>query len=444
MRRTLPLWIACAALAALGDLARGAGTPPPLPRASAQAPLAPVAKGRVADLLEEARRLEEEAFRRGTDEDDRAALLQRAVSVLERALQLDPHHAEARVALGRTLSNADLGEAALRRSVDELRRARRDDVAGAYDCEIAQILGIVLSRLGRFEGAVAEYDRALTLLPGQPGSPLRLRSHRATILGNSAEALMALGRLPEAIARYTQAEAIDMTDQSALHTLGLAVAYDRDGQLEKSRDAMVRSLTTDPGMKLFNGDSVFFVPPGDRSYYVALSLEAFGDREAAIEAWQQFLRDLPRSRYGARARAHLDELRRTPGLSAQELYRAEVSYGPLLLPPSRMLQGKVRSEEDIERVALQHRVDLRQCYARALRKSSQLRGELDVALVVDRAGAVALAESMRARFGDGAQPGDAQSDLVRCAVDTIRRWRFAPSDMEHDEMALPIRFEARR
>ncbi|MCS6914715.1 MAG: AgmX/PglI C-terminal domain-containing protein [Myxococcales bacterium] len=442
MRSALAILFLCLEVAPSRAVAAGgsaAGAPAARPARAAD---------RVAELLEEARRLEEEALRRLAHDDSRLELLRQAVTVLERAVQLDPAHLEARVALGRALANAELGEASLRRSVAELHRARELDRTRAFDYEVAQVLGIVLSRLGRFAEAVAEYDTALALLPGQPGSPHRLRAQQATLLGNSAEALMALGRLKEAIARYSQAEAIDTTEQAALHTLGLAVAYDRDGQLEKSRDALVRSLTTDPAMKLFNSDSVFFVPPGDRHYYVALTAEAFGEREAAMEAWQQFLRELPQSRYAPRARAHLEALRRTPGLSLQELVRAEVSYGPLLLPPGRPAAGRMRSEEDIERVALERRLELRTCYARALRRNARLRGELDVALVVDRHGAVALAEPMRSRFGDGPTApdigGEAQRDLVRCAVDTIRRWRFPPSEAEHDEMALPIRFEVRR
>jgi tetratricopeptide (TPR) repeat protein len=409
------------------------------------------ARAKIAELLEEAYALEHEAGR-SSDDEARVSLLQRAASVAGRALALDEHHAEARLLRGQILAHSAMGEAALRDSVPELRRARDDDRSRALEVEIAAALGIALSRLGRFEEALREYDRALALLGGQPGSPARLRSYRANYLGNSAEVLMALGRLPEAIARYAQAEALETSELSALHTLGLAVAYDRDGQIEKSREALHRSLTADPAMKAFQSDSVFFVPAGERHYYEALTAEAFGERERAIQSFQLFLRELPKSRYAARARAHMDALRRTPGLSADELLRAEVTIGAPLFPPERpgalAAPGRRRrSEEDIERVILSHRTDLRTCYARALRQDGQLTGELDVALVIDRHGAVALAEVIRVSFGDrrGAADtlsGQAARDLMRCAVDTLRRWRFPQNDADHDELALPIRFEA--
>lgn len=452
--RRAPLLACALALALLappgdGD-ARGAGLP--ASRRVERPALADStrARAKIAELLEEAYALEHEAGR-STDDEARVSLLQRAASVAGRALALDEHHAEARLLRGQILAHSAMGEAALRDSIPELRRARDDDRARALEVEIAAALGIALSRLSRFDEALREYDRALSLLGGQPGSPARLRSYRANYLGNSAEVLMALGRLPEAIARYAQAEALETSELSALHTLGLAVAYDRDGQIEKSREALHRSLTADPAMKAFQSDSVFFVPAGERHYYEALTAEAFGERERAIQSFQSFLRELPKSRYAARARAHLDALRRTPGLSADEILRAEVTIGAPLFPPERPGTAapgrRRRSEEDIERVILSHRTDLRTCYARALRQDGQITGELDVALVIDRHGAVALAEVIRVSFGDrrgGADTlsGQAARDLMRCAVDTLRRWRFPATDAEHDELALPIRFEA--
>ena len=78
---------------------------------------------------------------------------------------------------------------------------------------------------------------------------------------------MAMGRLDEAIARYALAESIDRSDQAPLHALGLAIAYDRDGQGTKSREAVARALAADPGLRLFQSDEVFFVPDADRHYY---------------------------------------------------------------------------------------------------------------------------------------------------------------------------------
>lgn len=71
---------------------------------------------------------------------------------------------------------------------------------------------------------------------------------------------MAMGKLDQSIRRYSQAEQIDTGDQGALHAPGLAIAYDRDGQVQKSHEALSRSLASDPGLRAYQGDEVFFVP----------------------------------------------------------------------------------------------------------------------------------------------------------------------------------------
>ena len=62
----------------------------------------------------------------------------------------------------------------------------RDDVdALAYD--IASLLGLVYSHLGRFADAVTEYDRALRVLAAEPDQVAQRRNQQnATLLGNSA------------------------------------------------------------------------------------------------------------------------------------------------------------------------------------------------------------------------------------------------------------------
>ncbi|MFO0654856.1 MAG: tetratricopeptide repeat protein [Polyangia bacterium] len=172
---------------------------------------------------------------RRRDHPERISQTQQAIQLLYKALQIEPTDVEARVWLGEWLSRPELGPAALVQAVKELQRARQDDDAGSWDFEIATQLGIVLSHMGRFTEAVTEYDRALRLLPGEPDSLLFPSRHQqATLLSNSAEALMAMGKLEQAIRRYHQAEQIDTGDQGALHAMGLAIAYDRDSQVQKA------------------------------------------------------------------------------------------------------------------------------------------------------------------------------------------------------------------
>lgn len=408
---------------------------------------------RIEQLSREARDLYYAALRhRRRNSPERIALLQRAISMLTRAVALDEHNAETRMRLGSWLLHTELGEAALKQAVDELLRARQDDRRGALDCEIAGLLGIVYSHLERFGEAIAEYDRALSLLPGEPDllhAPRR--QQQAMLLGNSAEALMANGRLDEAIRRYALAELLDRSDQAALHALGLSVAYDRDGQIQKSRDALGRALSADPGLKTFQSDDVFFVPEGDRHYYWGLLHEDFGNRDEAIRAFRDFLSEVPHSRYAMRARSHIDELKKQPGLQATELLRTRVYIGLPQFPPdaqSSTAPRRHREEAEIRRIASEHSFELKQCYARALRRAPGLHGDLLLALMLDHNGAVLLVQALENTLTEKPQhdensDGPGKAELLRCIQSTVYRWRFSPSEVDgadQDELALPLRF----
>ena len=104
--------------------------------------------------------------------------------------------------------------------------------------------------------------------------------------------------------------------------LGLAVAFDRDGQTRAAREMMQRALALDSTTSVLavaelpNSD-LFFVPAGDVYYYVGLARSVAGRREEATDAFREFLAHQPGSRWASRAQAHLTELgqRPAPGLS---------------------------------------------------------------------------------------------------------------------------------
>lgn len=395
---------------------------------------------------------------RRRDHPERISQTQQAIQLLYKALQLEPTDVEARVWLGEWLSRPELGNTALAQAVRELQRARQDDGTGSWDFEIATQLGIVLSHLGRFIEAVAEYDRALRLLPGEPDSLLFPSRHQqATLLSNSAEALMAMGKIEQAIRRYHQAEQIDTGDQGALHALGLAIAYDRDGQVQKSREALSRSLAADPGLRIYQGDEVFFVPDGDRYYYDGLIAESLGNRDEALRAFRQFVGELPKSRYVARAREHIEDLQKLPGLSATELLRANVLVGSPHFAPEDSSGGgeKHRTEDEVRRAVHDRTMDLRQCYAQGLRRAPRLFGDILVALIVDPSGAVLLVQPLDNNLtergswkasGSQTSPMTPSADLLRCVQSALQRFRFPPAaagNDDNDELALPLRFEAK-
>jgi tetratricopeptide (TPR) repeat protein len=412
-----------------------------------------------ARLKENARILYYSALKhRRRDHPERLSLTQQALLLLQKALLLEPTDVEARVWLGEWMSRPELGSAALSQAVKELQQARRDDATGSWDFEIATQLGIVLSHLGRFEDAVGEYDRALRLLPGEPDSLLFPSRHQqATLLSNSAEALMAMGKLGQAIRRYSQAEHIDTGDQGALHALGLAVAYDRDGQVQKSHEALSRSLAADPGLRVYQGDEVFFVPDGDRYYYDGLIAEGLGNRDEALRSFRQFTTELPKSRYTPRAREHLEELQKLPGIPVAELFRANVLVGSPHFAPEDSAGGgeKHRSEDEVGKAVRERMIDLRQCYAQGLRRAPRLGGDMLVALIVDPSGAVLLVQPLDNTLTERGswKPTGGQTtamppaaELVRCVQNALQRFRFPVASVgndDNDELALPIHFEAR-
>lgn len=475
LRRLLAgLWLSSCLLASPAGLgtdraARAQGTLPGPSPASARL--------RVTALVKQARDLHYEATRhRSRESAERLNLMQRAISTLQRAVQLDEHNVENRVLLAEWLARPELGDASLQRAGEELLRARRDDDVDALAYDIASLLGLVYSHLGRFADAVGEYDRALRVLAAEPDQVAQRRNQQnATLLGNSAEALMAVGRLNESIRRYALAEQVDKTDFAALHALGLAVAYDRDGQTHKSREAITRSLAADPGLHLFQSDDVFFAPDGDRFYYEGLIAEALDNRDDAMHAFQEFVRALPSSRYADRARFHIEELKKLPGIPALELLRANVILaGPqMAVEESAAALRHHRNEDDILKVARSHQIELRRCYVKGLRQRARLSGDLAIALLINREGAVILVQALEntldehidpkaAAVGAPAKerdkdkaaaamhavppPGQTAAEMLRCVTGAIHRWRFSPAEpdtVDQDELALPMRFETR-
>lgn len=430
-----------------------------LPRASASAQ---PTQARVKELMQEARDLYDAALKhRRREHPERITLTQRAISTALRAIELDPTQVANRVTAAEWMSRPELGEASVKRALVELQEARKHDPLAAQDYDIAGALALCYSHLGRFADAIAEYDRALLRLSGEPDFPQwRKRQQQATLLSNSAEAMMALGRLDEAIRRYSEADQLDGSDNNALHALGLAVAYDRDGQMQKSREALQRSLAADPALRMYQSDEVFFAPEGDRHYYDGLIAEALDNRDDAMRSFKEFLAELPQSRYAERARFHLEELRKLPGIATAELIHANI----MMAPPHFGTEDSTgprhhRPEEDIQRVTRLRQIELRYCYAKALRKAPKLGGDLALDLVLNRDGAVLMVQPLENTLSEkpsntsldrvlagSTPPAGAAADLLHCVVSTVQRWRFSSADegnVTQDEVALPMRFQAR-
>jgi hypothetical protein len=417
--RSLVAWLVVLAAAGAASAAPGASSSP--------SPLA-----RAEDLLRRAA-LEHDGRKRFMLADEAQALCEDAARasprdpmphiVLAQALAFsDPAHPES--------CRAGLCE----RAVEELRRARAlDGASGGVEAErIASELGIVLSRLAAFGDALAEYDRALKLVEGnrRPGA-LDEVSGRAVLYGNSAETLMALGRLDEAIARYRQAELVASSGdlEWQLAQWGLGVALDRDEQGEKSRLAIQRALDHDPTMAHLAEEGVFFEPPGDKRYYEALGHEVAGDREQALAAWRDYLA-APAPRWARRARRHVEALEKAgPEGSAADLGRLSVT-----IDAARALR-EMRPPSVLRAEMLRHVDALKLCYLRARRSEPDLRGDMRLAIEVSPGGWVGRRAHVLT---------SPLESLSRCVELSTQSWRFPPvaGDAREDEDVLVnIRFD---
>ncbi len=375
-----------------------------------------------------------------TSRELRYALADEAVRMIEERIPLEPKSAELRVLKARALQLSDPAHPETCRpgdcekALDALLEARVLDRAGdgTESDQIAFELGIAYSRLGRFEEALSEYERALeTVEVNRRPFSYDDTPSRAIVYGNAAETAMALGRLDEAIRRYRQAESTSVMNEVSweLAEWGLGIALDRDHQIEKSKDAIRRALSVDPTMVHLRDEGVFFQPAGDRYYYEGLGHELAGDLPQAYESFRAFIRDVPSSRFVARAGEHVADLE--PRSHAHE--DSEIA---LHVQVSQFGQG-LRSHEIMLRDIFKHEPDVKLCYARARRVASKpIEGTLTLRVRVVPSGYVVDVQSDDSKV--------ASTILSDCVKGTIATWRFeralASSAHELEEELMQFEF----
>ena len=118
------------------------------------------------------------------------------------------------------------------------------------------------------------------------------------------QAYMALGRLEEATASLKLAASSLRTTAARI---GLAVAYDRDEQLSKSRETIQSAVR---GYRSFRSPDSFVdvAPAEDRYYYAALVRSHTREPEAAIIYLRHFLHQHGSGPWARRARDHIEHL----------------------------------------------------------------------------------------------------------------------------------------
>ncbi len=227
----------------------------------------------------------------GTGNDPRARrLLAHAVRTLERANAAHSPDPRVRFFFGRMLGRVDQDERAVQVLTEAISFAPHHPSVN----EALFALAVSLARLGRGEQEILAYGRWLDRESS--------REHRAVGLSNLAEALMAAGRIDEAVRSYRDATA--HAHDNALAHWGLAVALDRSGDPTGAIEAARSALTYDPDAAQIDNPNVFFVPAHDRFWYLAVGsmARATAVQDIALQTahwhraalyWQQYLDAAP-------------------------------------------------------------------------------------------------------------------------------------------------------
>ncbi len=346
----------------------------------------------------------------GLEEDRQRALCHRGLQAFGQAsaaLPLEglPHYWIGRLLLARARAGGPAQPGPVVRAFTRARQLGAQ-LSQAQQLDLAEGLALAYTAQGDYALAVAEVDRALEALGGE-GS-WRLRKARAHLLYNSAEWTMAQGQLEEALRRYELAVSLDSAER--LYALGLAVALDRDGRQDRALALARRALSRDPGMSLLTQPGVFFVPPGDLSYYRALGHQALGEDAAARAQYRRFLEDLPHSPWAARARAHLAQA------AAVDAGRAPPGRAPRTgtTGADQAAYWRSRLRSQLGR-GLQ---SVNDCYARALKGDGRLEGRLRLRLAVGADGQIRQARITSGTLEDRA--------MRRCVLRALREARLSP------------------
>jgi tetratricopeptide (TPR) repeat protein len=300
---------------------------------------------------------------------ERQQLLEGALVEFRAAVSASQTLAEGHYWVGQTLNELERCEAA----VVTLDLARRLDPTPERKYRVAAALGIAYTKVGRFTEAVIEYDRAeraLTELDAAKSYRYRSAGEFARLHGNAAEALLALGRVEEAIHRYEVS--LENVPSYSLSQWGLAVALDRDEQGGRAREVVRRVLERDPQLRSLTAPGVFFIPHGDIHYYFALGYQALGKNDLARREWLAFQKRLPRNPWAERVRSHLAELDQK-----KEGGRDGASRAPHPRSSATADRELKKADRDLVRRTLstsQYR--LRPCYVNAIRRNAKLTGQL--------------------------------------------------------------------
>ncbi len=231
-------------------------------------------------------------------------MAQLALAAARDAERVAPGFATARVLEGRALTALGNIDGAFR----ALTEARSRDARSLEEPLALLAWARVLSRTGHRDEAADAYR---ALLPRASALSVADRS-AAQVEGG----LVAMGRgeggLDEAAAGLREAVREGQEETRATAVLALALALDRNGEVDQSRSLLEeRAVHGDPRTVVASARAreLLATVPEETHALTALALEA-GDPTGARDEWQKALVDAPNGPWVAYARAHLEALQR--------------------------------------------------------------------------------------------------------------------------------------
>jgi Flp pilus assembly protein TadD len=289
---------------------------------------------RCAQLVAEANKLAEMQQWKGATQAARAAAAfcpsDRSVVQSAGEILLNAHEdADARQQLERARSLADANP-----------EARDRELSLAYS------LGVARAMTGDLDGAIDEHRRLES--SGGLAAPNQYLVHKR--LGDE---LMAIGRLAEAIDEYRRTVLLAPT--KAIVRLALAVALDRDEEIDQARTELVAVLAVDPELRCLASTDGTTIPREDVYYYRSIALLERGATAEARAALRTFVAELPASPYVAHARRrlaeaeqHVDARELEPAVAGVDRSLLARALGPVVgtleacLPPPRVVRVRLQ------------------------------------------------------------------------------------------------------
>ncbi|HJT19345.1 MAG TPA: tetratricopeptide repeat protein, partial [Nitrospira sp.] len=256
----------------------------------------------------------------------KAGRWEQAIAAYEKALALNPRHAEAHMNLGNVLR--DRG-----RPQEAIESYRRAEALNPSHPEIHNNLGVALQEFGHTDEAIASFRRALALKP----------TH-VEALNNLGLALMEAGTLRDATEAFQRALTVTPDYQKALYNLGVAWSWAGDDDKAVQCLQQVAKLRHDHGQPVTE-----HIVYRSRLKHDIEQMEYLRERRLVGEEMSSYIQSLHD------LRERFDRIE-SPGnrtaVAKDALTSIAPSFNRILycMPPSRMHQGALNPSLDVQEI----------------------------------------------------------------------------------------------